>query len=253
MKKFRTVFALLCLFAGPVVSGLQADAVVLHTGEVLFGQVQEYGEALQIVNRGAAVVIPRNAILRIYRGDQDEPQFRSRILDIASEGRSLRNNASAKTELVLADEWAIILRSAALPGWGQMYAGEKQKGYVFLGLAVATGAYFASTHLNYLAADRRYRADYRQALLLGAAAPDTLRGFRSEDAFLMTHLIADQLLLRSHAARTQAGKDRQLASAVFGLVYLANLADAAFFTPVAASYRVRPATAIAGLAIDIPF
>ena len=252
VEKVQKILAVLFLCLGG--AALQADAVVLHTGEVIFGQVQEYGDALQIVNRGSAVVIPRNAILRIYRGYQDEPQFRMRILDIAEEGRSLRNNASGKTELELADEWAVILRSDAVPGWGQIYAGQKEKGYVFLGLALATGAYFAKTHMDYLAADRRYRADYRQALLLGAAAPNALRGFRPEDSFLMTHLIADQLLFRSHTKRTEIGRDRQLASGVFALVYLANVADAAFFTPVASSgYRVRPDTQLAGFAFDIPF
>ena len=70
---------------------------------------------------------------------------------------------------------AAVLRSALLPGWGQLYLGHGTRGYVFLGLELAT---WTGVGLSYLEGTF-YRDDYRNLAMeeAGIDASDRSNSF----------------------------------------------------------------------------
>lgn len=58
-----------------------------------------------------------------------------------------------------ASSMSAVLRSAALPGWGQRYLGHKNRGYLMLGMAAVSVAYAITSEVGY----RSARDDYNNA------------------------------------------------------------------------------------------
>jgi hypothetical protein len=112
--------------------------------------------------------------------------------------------------------WGSLLRSAVLPGWGQVHNGQPRKGFT---VGVLTLGLLAATAVTYVSADQA-AADYR-ALGPGTSAGDFDAAFSRADGMALTN---------------------QAFGICFYSVYAFNLFDAA----VQARPAPKPAPAAAG-------
>ncbi len=63
--------------------------------------------------------------------------------------------------------WGAASRSLLLPGWGQLYRGNKKRGYVFMGTSAVLAAAWLVTDISYRSAYNTYRGTRLNDLQLG--------------------------------------------------------------------------------------
>lgn len=208
-----------------------ADIVYLKDGRVIFVKVLNQDlDKITVSNERETWDIEKKKISRISFNEDEEIYVRNQLkekdrmnAEIDSLKRSLSEKeileSKRKEETVKNQEFAkgALWRSALLPGWGQFYREDKERGYFF---SIAAGLSF----LLWFQSDRQYQKqgkDLEDANRLSTAAGATSDPGMIAGAFFHANEIRNQ--------RYQAGIKAASALMLFVAIYAFNLIDAWLF------------------------
>ncbi|MBM9500991.1 hypothetical protein JWG44_12085 [Leptospira sp. 201903071] len=210
---------------------LFADIIYLKDGRVIFVKVLNQDmEKVSVSNERETWEIEKKKISRISFNEDEEIYVRNQMREkerMISEMDSLKKSLSEKEsqESLKKEEVqknqglakSSLWRSAILPGWGQFYRGDFERGYFF---SISAGL----TFLYWFQADSKYKKETRDlndtnqlSLLTGASGDAGL----ISSAFLYANEIRNR--------RYQAGIQASGALVLFLTIYTFNLIDAWLF------------------------
>jgi hypothetical protein len=129
--------------------------------------------------------------------------------------------------------WSRTMRSAFLPGWGQVYGGDKLKGYSWMVGGIALLGNVGRAEAAVSAAKKDYQnsgaiffGPVFSTLLLGSNRTTTSSNDRVGASVLGSYLVAEP----AYEKLGSAVKDRNNAWSLYGVYWLINLVDAYFFS-----------------------
>ena len=165
-------------------------------GHILLGQEEKAVAVFKDIVREDRA-FDMNALARGLAGRPTEAfrLFGQAVLEVRQEEIEAR-----EAQLRLTSRRGALLRSAVLPGWGQRYLGYRNRGYMMLGLAVASISYAAIAEGDY----RSARDGYNRATA-GADFDRLLNDYatRADRADLALGIVAAVWVLNMVDAATQ--------------------------------------------------
>lgn len=170
---------------------------------------QEEQEKEELKERQKQVLSAEEQLAKL---NSEEEDLEKRLAEIRQKRAQLEGNEGAPIDYL----W----RSAVLPGWGQIHAGDTWKGYGIMGLTILTGSYAAIRYSDSLTLQSGY--DSSRNLWNGY-----LLGSGGNSAALLGRLYVPQSDL---SALQSAQSDAATFGIITGVLYLYNLFDAYFLT-----------------------
>ncbi|TGL61309.1 hypothetical protein EHQ58_05905 [Leptospira ognonensis] len=127
-----------------------------------------------------------------------------------------------------------LLRSAFLPGWGQVYAGDSVKGYTWMASGLALFGYVVSTEQSVQSAYTKFKRDgYFSVVgmpLLSGTLGLTNATTSATDNLLYRVLLSEVYQSEARSAFESAVDKRNQAWSLYGVFWALNLVDAYFFS-----------------------
>lgn len=127
-----------------------------------------------------------------------------------------------------------LLRSAFLPGWGQVYGGDTVKGYTWMASGLALFGYVVSTEQGVQQAYTKYKRDgYTGSVglpLLTSTLGLTSATTSATDNLLVRVLLVESYQSGSRSSFEAAVDKRNQAWSLYGVFWAINLVDAYFFS-----------------------
>jgi hypothetical protein len=127
--------------------------------------------------------------------------------------------------------WSRTMRSAFLPGWGQVYGGDKLKGYSWMVGGIALLGNIGRTEAAVSSARKEYQSG--DGIFVGpvfgtftAGGPSSSQQDRVNANILGSYLVAQP----AYEKLELTVKDRNNAWSIYGVYWLVNLVDAYFFS-----------------------
>lgn len=117
------------------------------------------------------------------------------------------------------DLYSLVWRSAVLPGWGQMYAGEKTRGALYAPIMLGGWAYSYASIKRWQSARDQYNSLNLTSLLFAATQKSPFAPL-----YFYNRATSQQRIANGQNTNIVS------ATALVGMVYLINLVDAAFFS-----------------------
>lgn len=164
---------ILVLLAFPFSSVFSFQVLVTKGKEYLKGKIESEGKesVVFVTNEGEKKTVPKNEIGLLVYKDFTEEEFQKFLLGLPSD---VKPNQDSATTYLGRSRWDIIWRSAVVPGWGLVHAGETRKGiFAFSTFALFVGLEIQG-HKDLEARRERYEEsrDLFNAYSLGTANPD---------------------------------------------------------------------------------
>lgn len=234
------------------VSVVLGDTIYLKNGQVIQGQIiSQDKDRVKFRSATGELIIEKNAIRRITYGDAPEKapdeakdqEAKQRLEEqkrleaekdekekaelerllaekekelerIKKECAPLKAEADARAAASKKFGSSSIWRSAVLPGYGQIYRGDRLRGGAFLGATLLTGYYYYSTYREYNSA----RLSYRQAGSLSPVSALSSNTYITAGVFAFVNQRRSRMQVQSARANFAAG--------LLLTTYLWNLGDA---------------------------
>ncbi|MCZ8154680.1 MAG: DUF5683 domain-containing protein [Leptospira sp.] len=127
-----------------------------------------------------------------------------------------------------------LLRSAFLPGWGQVYSGDTIKGYTWMASGLGLLGYVVSTEQGVQGAYTKYKRDGNFGSVALPIFSGTL-GFTTSTTSATDNLLTRVVLVETYQSESRTGFEaavdkRNQAWSLYGVFWALNMLDAYFFS-----------------------
>lgn len=210
------------VFTKQMIYGMEGRADENGDGVVSFGELQAF------VEKGVKD-------WSIKKNKQQKPYtkiYGERTGDLAITVASNPKKSLAEKKMEEPSREPEIIRSAIVPGWGQIHRGDKKLGLSYMGMSAIFLAAFFNGYANFTSA----KASYEQAKTLNAFV--NLSSTQFDPIGVYTYSNTNTQLKQANAAGNEAG----IAAMLFIGTYIINIVDAAFLgeSSVKTSYFQDP-------------